>query len=139
MSEAHLNKLLEENNVRYVDLRFTDSKGKENHVTIPAKLVDAEMLSEGKMFDGSSIEGWKGIAFPERRGSRGLPSGCQRRHGQLRDIRRSERGGGARTLDALSADRLAGVPRCSRHGGETTRRPLVEGRTHRARVELSGF
>ena len=53
--------MMSENKVRYVDLRFTDSKGKEQHVTIPAKLVDADMLSEGKMFDGSSIAGWKDI------------------------------------------------------------------------------
>jgi len=61
MSEENLMKLMEDNKVRYVDLRFTDSKGKEQHVTIPAKVVDSEMLSEGKMFDGSSIAGWKGI------------------------------------------------------------------------------
>lgn len=47
--------------VKFVDLRFTDTKGKEQHVTIPARLVDEEMLTEGKMFDGSSIAGWKGI------------------------------------------------------------------------------
>ena len=52
---------LKENEARYVDLRFTDTKGKEQHVTIPAKLVDEEFLSEGKMFDGSSVAGWKGI------------------------------------------------------------------------------
>jgi glutamine synthetase len=61
MSEQHLFDLLKETEARYVDLRFTDTKGKEQHVTIPAKLVDSDMLSEGKMFDGSSIEGWKGI------------------------------------------------------------------------------
>ena len=61
MSEEKLMNMMSENKVRYVDLRFTDSKGKEQHVTIPAKLVDADMLSEGKMFDGSSIAGWKDI------------------------------------------------------------------------------
>ncbi len=60
-SEENLFKMIEKNEVRYVDLRFTDSKGKEQHVTIPAKLVDSDMMSEGKMFDGSSIAGWKGI------------------------------------------------------------------------------
>ena len=61
MSEENLMNIIADNKVRYVDLRFTDSKGKEQHVTIPAKLVDSDMLSEGKMFDGSSIAGWKGI------------------------------------------------------------------------------
>ncbi|MDI8752103.1 glutamine synthetase beta-grasp domain-containing protein, partial [Salmonella enterica subsp. enterica serovar Montevideo] len=40
---------------------FTDTKGKEQHVTIPAHQVNAEFFEEGKMFDGSSIGGWKGI------------------------------------------------------------------------------
>ena len=61
MSEENLMNIIEKNKVKYVDLRFTDSKGKEQHVTIPAKLVDSEMLGEGKMFDGSSISGWKAI------------------------------------------------------------------------------
>ena len=53
--------LIESNNVKWVDMRFTDSKGKEQHVTIPASEVDEDFFEEGKMFDGSSIEGWKGI------------------------------------------------------------------------------
>ncbi len=60
MSEKTLN-LIKENEVRWVDLRFTDTKGKEQHVTIPATDVDDKFFSEGKMFDGSSIAGWKGI------------------------------------------------------------------------------
>jgi glutamine synthetase len=54
-------KLLKENEIRYVDLRFSDTKGKEQHVTIPASTVDEDMFEEGKMFDGSSIAGWKHI------------------------------------------------------------------------------
>ncbi|GGO71590.1 glutamate--ammonia ligase [Bowmanella pacifica] len=53
--------LIKESEAKFVDLRFTDSKGKEQHVTIPAALVDEEFFEEGKMFDGSSIAGWKGI------------------------------------------------------------------------------
>ncbi len=53
--------MIKENEVRFVDLRFTDPKGKQQHVTVPAHTVDADLFSEGKMFDGSSIEGWKGI------------------------------------------------------------------------------
>ncbi len=61
MSEQTLN-LIKENEARWVDLRFTDTKGKEQHVSIPSKEVYAEDFFEvGKMFDGSSIAGWKGI------------------------------------------------------------------------------
>ena len=49
-------------NVKYVDLRFTDTKGKEQHISIPASLVDEDFFEDGKMFDGSSIAGWKGIS-----------------------------------------------------------------------------
>ncbi|HBD23970.1 MAG TPA: glutamine synthetase [Oceanospirillaceae bacterium] len=54
-------KMIQDNDVRWVDLRFTDTKGKEQHVTIPAKSVDEDFFSEGQMFDGSSVAGWKGI------------------------------------------------------------------------------
>jgi len=60
MSENTL-KLIEDNEVRWVDMRFTDTRGKEQHVTIPATEVDADFFEGGKMFDGSSIAGWKGI------------------------------------------------------------------------------
>ncbi len=60
MSENTL-KLIADNDVRWADLRFTDTKGKEQHVTIPSGEIDAGFFEEGKMFDGSSIAGWKGI------------------------------------------------------------------------------
>ncbi|MFC6633693.1 glutamate--ammonia ligase [Microbulbifer taiwanensis] len=53
--------LIKEAEAKWVDLRFTDSKGKEQHVSIPTSEVDGEFFEEGKMFDGSSIAGWKGI------------------------------------------------------------------------------
>jgi glutamine synthetase len=53
--------LIEENEARWVDLRFTDSRGKEQHVTNHASKVDAEFFEIGAMFDGSSIGGWKPI------------------------------------------------------------------------------
>jgi glutamine synthetase len=53
--------LIRDNEVRYVDMRFTDSRGKEQHVSIPVSQVDDDFFKEGKMFDGSSISGWKGI------------------------------------------------------------------------------
>ncbi len=60
MSEQTLN-LIKDNEARWVDLRFTDTRGKEQHVTIPSKEVDEDFFEDGKMFDGSSISGWKGI------------------------------------------------------------------------------
>jgi glutamine synthetase len=60
MSEKTLN-LLKESEARWVDMRFTDTKGKEQHVSIPVSEINAEFFEDGKMFDGSSIAGWKGI------------------------------------------------------------------------------
>lgn len=53
--------LIQEHQAQWVDLRFTDTLGKEHHVTFPADAFDADAFEEGKMFDGSSIHGWKGI------------------------------------------------------------------------------
>ncbi len=61
MSVAKVNKMLKDNEVSFVDLRFTDTRGKEQHVTIPASEMGSSFFKEGKMFDGSSIAGWKGI------------------------------------------------------------------------------
>ena len=61
MSAADVISLIKEKEAKFVDLRFTDTKGKEQHVTVPASQVDDEFLEDGKMFDGSSISGWKGI------------------------------------------------------------------------------
>jgi glutamine synthetase len=60
MSEKTLN-LIKDSEARWVDLRFTDTKGKEQHVSIPVGEVGDDFFVEGKMFDGSSIAGWKGI------------------------------------------------------------------------------
>lgn len=61
MSVAAVMKMIKENDAKYVDFRFTDTKGKEQHVTVPTHQVDKDTFKEGKMFDGSSINGWKGI------------------------------------------------------------------------------
>ncbi len=58
---ADVLKLIKEEDVKFVDFRFTDTKGKEQHVSIPAHTLDEDAFEEGKMFDGSSIAGWKGI------------------------------------------------------------------------------
>jgi glutamine synthetase len=47
--------------VKFVDLRFTDTRGKEQHVSLPVGAVNEALFQDGKMFDGSSIAGWKGI------------------------------------------------------------------------------
>ena len=52
---------IKENDVKYVDLRFTDPRGKWQHVTFDVTIIDEDSFSEGLMFDGSSIAGWKAI------------------------------------------------------------------------------
>jgi len=54
-------KMIKDEAAKMVDLRFTDTRGKEQHVSVPTGVVDAEFFQDGKMFDGSSISGWKGI------------------------------------------------------------------------------
>ena len=61
MTPADVVKLIKEKEASYCDLRFTDTRGKEQHVTIPTRMVDEDFFVDGKMFDGSSIAGWKGI------------------------------------------------------------------------------
>ena len=53
--------MVKDRDVKFVDLRFTDTRGKEQHVTLPTSVVDEDLFEDGKMFDGSSIAGWKGI------------------------------------------------------------------------------
>ena len=53
--------MMKDNEVKWVDFRFTDTRGKEQHVTLPAHEINEDLFAEGKMFDGSSIAGWKGI------------------------------------------------------------------------------
>ena len=61
MSVDSVLKLIKDEEVRFVDLRFTDTRGKDQHVTFPSHQIDADVFEDGKMFDGSSIAGWKGI------------------------------------------------------------------------------
>ena len=61
MSAGDVLKMIKDNDVRYVDFRFTDPRGKEQHVSVPASTIDEGTFETGKMFDGSSIAGWKGI------------------------------------------------------------------------------
>ncbi|AIA56617.1 Glutamine synthetase type I (plasmid) [Acidithiobacillus caldus ATCC 51756] len=61
LSAEDVIKLIEEKDVKFIDFRFVDTKGKEQHVSVPAHTIDEKTFAEGKMFDGSSITGWKGI------------------------------------------------------------------------------
>jgi len=61
MSAKDVMKIIKDNEVKFVDFRFTDTIGKEHHVSVPAHQIDADKLEEGQMFDGSSIAGWKPI------------------------------------------------------------------------------
>ena len=60
-SAQEIIKQIKEEDVKYLDLRFTDPRGKMQHVTMDADLVDEDMFADGVMFDGSSIAGWKAI------------------------------------------------------------------------------
>ena len=53
--------LIRDNEVKYADFRFTDPRGKRQHVTVDISTVDEDTFAEGIMFDGSSIAGWKAI------------------------------------------------------------------------------
>ena len=61
MSSEKLLKLISDEDAEYVDIRFTDPRGKLQHVTVMSDQVDADFIDEGFMFDGSSIAGWKSI------------------------------------------------------------------------------
>ncbi|NCS64922.1 MAG: glutamine synthetase [Hydrogenophilales bacterium CG03_land_8_20_14_0_80_62_28] len=61
MAAADVMKMVQENDIKFVDFRFTDTHGKEQHVSVPVSAFDEDKFSEGHAFDGSSIAGWKGI------------------------------------------------------------------------------
>ena len=61
MSASDAIKMMKDNDAKFVEFRFTDTRGKEQHVSVPAAVIDEDIFEKGKMFDGSSIAGWKGI------------------------------------------------------------------------------
>ncbi|MEL0105248.1 MAG: glutamine synthetase beta-grasp domain-containing protein, partial [Methylophilaceae bacterium] len=61
MAVADVMKQIKKHNVKFVDFRFTDTKGKEQHVSVPVSAFSKDKFTEGHAFDGSSIAGWKGI------------------------------------------------------------------------------
>src|SRR5213592_2875405 len=58
---ADVMNMVKESEVKFIDFRFTDTRGKEQHVTVPISVFDEDKFSAGHAFDGSSIAGWKGI------------------------------------------------------------------------------
>jgi len=58
---ADVMKMVKENEIKFVDFRFTDTRGKEQHVSVPVSHFDEDKFTSGHAFDGSSIAGWKGI------------------------------------------------------------------------------
>src|SRR4026208_1288647 len=61
MTPKDIFKTIKDKDVKYVDLRFTDTRGKEQHVSVPTASFGEDKFSNGHYFDGSSIAGWKGI------------------------------------------------------------------------------
>ena len=61
MSSNKVLKLMKDKDIEFVDLRFTDPRGKLQHLTMDSTIVDDDMLNDGVFFDGSSIAGWKAI------------------------------------------------------------------------------
>lgn len=61
MSLEYVEKIARDHNVEWIDLRFVDLRGMQQHVTYPIDILDSGLFKDGKMFDGSSISGWKGI------------------------------------------------------------------------------
>ena len=61
MTPQDVLKLVKDKEVKFVDFRFTDTRGKEQHVGVPVSAFDASKFEDGHAFDGSSIAGWKGI------------------------------------------------------------------------------
>ncbi|KTD09493.1 glutamate--ammonia ligase [Legionella jamestowniensis] len=61
MSKDRLLAAIKEHDAKFIDLRFTDTRGKEQHITLPESAVDDDFIENGKMIDGSSIKGWQKI------------------------------------------------------------------------------
>jgi glutamine synthetase len=98
MAVADVFKLMKESDVKFVDLRFTDTRGKEQHVTVPAHVFGQDKFDDGHAFDGSSIAGWKGIQASD----------------MLRRDRTCRRQG-LRPRSALHCKTRRGVPEIQRH------------------------
>src|SRR5437660_11435098 len=67
MTPKDIFQTIKDKDVKFVDLRFTDTRGKEQHVSVPVKAFGPEKFESGHFCDGSSIAGWKGIQASDRR------------------------------------------------------------------------
>jgi len=61
MPLASIQSLIQQHHIEFIDLRFTDVRGEQHHMTYPVSIVDDELFEDGRMFDGSSLPGWRGI------------------------------------------------------------------------------
>ncbi|MDG1016906.1 MAG: glutamate--ammonia ligase [Woeseiaceae bacterium] len=61
MTNAEVLALIKDKDIKFIDFRFTDTKGKEHHVSVPAHTINENAFQDGKMIDGSSLGGWKPI------------------------------------------------------------------------------
>ncbi len=61
MSKNVLLEAINKHNAKFVDLRFTDTRGKEQHITLPVSAISDDLIENGKMIDGSSFKGWQKI------------------------------------------------------------------------------
>ena len=104
-------KMIKDNDVKYVDFRFTDPRGKWQHVTFDVSMIEEDTFAEGQMFDGSSIAGWKAINESDMNLMPDPASACHRsvlcRDHAVADLRR-----------ARADHRRALQPRSARHRQE---------------------
>ena len=120
-------KSLKDDEIAYVDLRFCDPRGKLQHVTVIADLVDEDFLDEGFMFDGSSIAGWKSIEKSDMKLMPDADLGLRRPVLRREDALPALLGARARHQRALR-------PRPARHRAEG--RGLPQADRHRRRLLL---
>ena len=126
---ADVIKMIKDNEVKFVDLRFTDTRGKEQHVSVPAKAFDDSKFTDGHAFDGSSIAGWKGIQasdmllMPDPDSARPRP--VHRRADADPHVRRGRAFGRQRLRPRPALDREArrGVSEVDRHRRHRLLRP----------------
>ena len=60
-SPADVLQMVKDNDVKFIDYRLTDTRGKEHHLSVPAHQLTEDTFEDGQAFDGSSMVGWKGI------------------------------------------------------------------------------
>ena len=121
MAVADVFKLIKENDVKFVDLRFTDTRGKEQHVSVPANLFGPDKFDDGHAFDGSSIAGWKGIQASDmlldagsrlRRALIRFPTNHAEHHLRRHRTRRRQ---GLRPRSAIHRQACRSLPEVDRH------------------------